>query len=208
MNAPPFLTLILSALMLLMSVYSAWRLVIARAWGRTVDYEADVLHFAAGFAVAYMLASWAHTLPRPAWTALFSVGIAYFALRTARGWNDTVERGRQSTRAAVCAVLVYMLTAGVAPSTIIGTSAGKYTMAGMPGMSIDTTITFPAIGCIAVVGLAFYAVAVLARLSPEGGAAVAVGGPGDGALLAPRSVDVCRIALVAVMAYAILTKLV
>jgi hypothetical protein len=121
----------------------------------------------------------------------------------------------------------------------------------MPGMIKDQTIALPALGLILVVALAFYAVAVVAQLSPEpdteagggaagadaargGGPRGAVGAGGKGgkpgktaggargagarpaggaekagaAMLAPRSVEICRIVLVLVLAYAILSKLV
>ena len=79
-----------------------------------------------------------------------------------------------------------------------------------------------------VAGLAFYAVTVLARLSPEtepgselatagatasatetGGAPARVRvAAAAGDFLAPRSVQACRVALLVVLAYAILSKVV
>lgn len=233
MNAPPFLTVVLAVLMLLVAVYAAWRLVFARMLERSVDVETEILHLAVGLAAAGMLAHWARTLPHVAWTVLFGCGAAYFALRTARAWPDSAARRTPAVHAGLCAVVLYMLTAGVGPTAIHGSTAGMYTMAGMPGMSMDPTITFPSIGLVCVTALAFYAVAVLSRISPpetdsvDGDAAAAsvapaakkparmtavgrapVAADGVGALLAPRSLALCRIALALVLAYAILTKLV
>lgn len=214
MNAPNWLTAFVSTLMIFIAGYSAWRLAISRAWGRATDYESDILHLAVGVAAAGLIAKWAHTLPRSVWTVLFVAGGVYFAYRTYRSWADRSVRGRLLADTACCAVVVYMFAAGVAPSTLTGSTAGLYTMAGMPGMIADTTITYPAIGLIFAVGLCFYAVTVLNRMQPmtaEDGPAQSSGGSGEGGsglMLAPRSVDVCRILIVLVLAYAILTKLV
>lgn len=215
MNAPPFLTVILAVLMLLVAVYAAWRLAFARMLERRVDVETEILHLAAGLAAAGMLAHWARTLPHVAWTVLFGCATAYFALRAARAWPDAAARRTPAVHAGLCAVVLYMLTAGVGPTAIHGSTAGMYTMAGMPGMSMDPTITFPSIGLVCVTALAFYAVAVLSRLSPPqtdaaagASADASADAAGVGALLAPRSLALCRIALALVLAYAILTKLV
>jgi hypothetical protein len=192
MNAPTWLTAIIATLMILVAGYSAWRLAISRAWGRATDHESDALHLALGIAGAGMVADWAHTLPRPIWTVLFALGGVYFIVRKRR------------METACCAVVVYMFLAGVAPTTIHGSTAGQYTMAGMDGMILDQTITYPSIGLIFVVGLCFYAVSVLNKIEP-----LSVDtGRGNPLLLAPRSADVCRIVIVLVLAYAILTKLV
>lgn len=249
MNAPSFLPVVLSLLMLAAAVYSLWRLAMARVLERAVDVEADVLHLAAGLAAAGLVSSWARTLPRDLWAVLFAAAAVYFAYRAWEVWDERHARLVPAARAGLCGVFVYAFLAGVAPSTLQGSTAGQYTMAGMPGMIKDQTIALPALGLILVVALAFYAVAVVAQLSPEpdtdtgGGRAVpapAGGGGGGGrgtggaagkavrpgkttpakstgaggaekagaALLAPRSVEICRIVLVLVLAYAILSKLV
>ena len=192
MNAPTWLTALVAALMIFVAAYSVWRLVISRAWGRGTDYETDALHLAIGVAAAGIVADWAHTLPRSVWTVLFAAGAVYFVVR--KRWAHF----------AGCAIVVYMFLAGVAPTTIHGSTAGQYTMAGMDGMILDQTITYPTIGLIFVVGLCFYAVSVLNRIEPMS----ADTGRSNPLLLAPRSVDVCRIVIVLVLAYAILTKIV
>jgi hypothetical protein len=226
-NAPAWLSNLLSMLMLALAAYSLWRLLIARAWERDTDYETDALHLLAGLAAAGLISTWAHTLPRGAWTVVFAAGGVYFAVRAVRSWAEAGDRRRLVGGGACCAVLVYMFTAGVAPSTLHGSTAGQYTMAGMPGMILDQTLTYPSIGLIFAVGLAFAAVAVLNRMAPmtaqdgpaqaaSAGSAGSVSsggseggnGGGSGLMLAPRSVDVCRILIVLVLAYAILTKLV
>ncbi|HET9173455.1 MAG TPA: DUF5134 domain-containing protein [Actinospica sp.] len=192
MNAPGWLTALVAILVISAAAYSLWRLVISRVWGRGTDYETDALHLAVGVAAAGMVADWAHTLPRPVWAVLFAAAAVYFLAR--RRWAHF----------AGSAVVVYMFLAGVAPTTIHGSTAGQYTMAGMDGMILDQTITYPTIGLIFVVGLCFYAVTVLNAIEPLS----ADTGRGNPLLLAPRSVDVCRVVIVLVLAYAILTKIV
>lgn len=209
MNAPAWLTALVSALMIFVAAYSAWRLAISRVWDRATDHEADILHLAIGIAAAGLVADWAHTLPRSVWTTLFALGGIYFAIRTFRAWADGSVRAKLLAHTACCAIVVYMFLAGVAPTTINGSTAGQYTMAGMDGMILDETITYPTIGLIFVVGLCFYAVSVLNQIAPLGAEAAEPAGTGTGSLmLAPRSVDVCRVVIVLVLAYAILTKLV
>ena len=214
MNAPNWLTALVSTLMVFVAGYAAWRLAISKAWGRVTDYESDILHFAVGVAAAGMIAKWAHTLPRSVWTVLFIAGGVYFAVRTYRSWSDRPERAKLLAHTACCAIIVYMFLAGVAPSTLSGSTAGQYTMAGMQGMIVDSTITYPAIGLIFAVGLCFYAVAVLNQMQPlplkdDTEAKSTNGTTGtSGLMLAPRSVDACRIVIVLVLAYAILSKLV
>ena len=209
MNAPAWLTALVSALMIFVAAYSAWRLAISRVWDRATDHEADILHLAIGIAAAGLVADWAHTLPRSVWTTLFALGGIYFAIRTFRAWADGSVRAKLLAHTACCAIVVYMFLAGVAPTTINGSTAGQYTMAGMDGMILDETITYPTIGLIFVVGLCFYAVSVLNQITPLSTETAEPAETGTGGLmLAPRSVDVCRVVIVLVLAYAILTKLV
>ena len=208
MNAPGWLTTLVSTLMILVAGYSAWRLAISYAWGRVTDHESDVLHLAVGVAAAGLVADWAHTLPRSVWTGIFIVGGVYFAVRTYLAWYDRALRGKHLAQSACCGVLVYMFLAGVAPTTINGSTAGQYTMAGMDGMILDQTITYPSIGLVFVVGLCFYAVTVLNRIAPLPVGEGAARAESNSLILAPRSVEVCRILIVLVLVYAILTKLV
>ena len=77
MNAPIRLSRLVSALAITVAGYALWRILIARAWHSAVDFDADALHLAAGIAAAGLVSTWAHTLPRAAWTAVFAAGAAY-----------------------------------------------------------------------------------------------------------------------------------
>ena len=212
MNAPVWLSTLLSILMIALAGYAMWRLLIARAWNRTVDYETDALQLFAGIATAGLISNWARTLPRGAWAVVFAVAGLYFAVRAVRSWAQTDQRARLLGGLSCCAVLVYAFAAGVTPSTLHGSTAGQYTMAGMPGIILDQTEHLPALGLVLVVGLAFAAVVVVNKTGsmPKPKPKPAVGGPNDGAatMLAPRSVGIGRVVLLVVLAYAILAKLV
>lgn len=212
MNAPSWLSSLISILALAVAGYSLWRLLVSRPFNRTTDYESDGLHLLGGVAAAGLISEWAHTLPRALWTALFAVAGGYFLVRAALVWDASGERRRRLGAAACCAVFVYMFAAGVAPSTLNGSTAGQVTMAGMPGMILDQTVRYPSIGLILVVGIAFGAVLLVNRAGsvPPARPAPALGGPDDGAplALAPRTALICRVLLLLVTAYAILAGLV
>lgn len=234
MNAPTWLPAILAVVMLAISGYCVWRLAIARFLGMDTDYLHDAVLALLGLALAGMLVHWMRLFHPGTWAVvLAAAGIV--ALIQAAAHIRRAERPQQNravVRTAVvgaggCAVAVYMLLAGVAPSAIKGSTAGQYTMAGMPGMYVDTTITYPALGLVFVVVLAGYAVTAVDRSSAPAVAAAdridqprPVPAPRAPAMratvpqtpaprmLAPRSVVVCQVAIAVTMAYAILAKLV
>lgn len=216
MNAPVWLPAVLAALMLVIAAYSLWRIALARVLDAPVDLAHDAVTLLLAIATAGMLVRWMHVLSPGIWALLLGLAGAGTALRAARPNRDRGGKrtGPSSPRAAVaaaagCAVAVYMLLAGVAPSTISGSTAGYYTMAGMPDMYKDTTITFPALGIVFALILLGYAIAVLDRLSPPPRPTEA--GTGDSSVavaLAPRTLALCEVAIVVTMAYAILAKLV
>lgn len=212
MNAPSWLTALISMLSLAVAGFALWRLLVARAWNRKIDYQGDILQLAAGVATAGIVASWARTLPRGVWAVLFAAAGVYFAVLLVRARMRGGSLLRPAGALGCCAALVYMLTAGVGPSTLHGSTAGQYTMAGMPGMILDQTERFPALGLLFVVAAAFAAVFAVNRVGsmPKAEPVKAVGGPDDGAPLplVPRAAHLSQVVLVLVFAYAILTKLV
>lgn len=203
MNAPAFLPVTLSILLVLIAVYALWRMAAAPLLGLSTSLETDLLLLAVGVAGAGLVSAWAHTLPRAVWAVLFGVGACYFAVRAVVARGHLAYRGRAVAHACGCLVLVYMFLAGVGPSTLRGSTAGQYTMAGMPGMYVDTTMTYPALGLACVAAMAFYAVSVVARPTPS---TEVPGGARGG--FAPGSVEACRVLVTLVLAYAILSKLV
>jgi hypothetical protein len=200
MNAPAWLPVILAAAMLAIAAYSLWRIAMARVLGPSSanpDFAHDAVVFLLALATAGMLVRWMHVLNPGIWALLLGVAGIWLAFRAA------------IAAVAGCAIAVYMLLAGVAPSTINGSTAGYYTMAGMSDMYKDTTITFPALGIILSVVLLGYAVTALDRLTPSQSSAESTPGAASAAqALAPRALVLCEVAIVVTMAYAILAKLV
>ena len=210
MNAPAWLPPILAVAMLFITAYCLWRIAVARMLATSTDYANDAAVALLALATAGMLVHWMHVLTPGIWAALLAVAavttLAVSALR--RGARPA---GHVLTTAAGCAIGVYMLLAGVAPSTISGSTAGYYTMAGMTDMYKDTTIAFPAVGVVFAVVLAGYAVLALdgtSRPTATAGRPAITDSSVALPVLAPRSVAVCQVALAVVMAYAILAKLV
>jgi hypothetical protein len=126
-------------------------------------------------------------------------------------------RNRSVADAGLAVALVYMFTAGVAPSEVSGSTAGSIVMAGMPGMMRDSTVRYPTLGLLLVAAAIGYTVVLLDRLSatrravPETSAGMPadpMDRPGPLPMLAPRAIECCRIALLLAAAYAILGKLV
>lgn len=216
MNAPAWLPVILAVVMLAIAAYSLWRIAVARVLGLTVDIAHDVVLFLLAAAVSGMLVRWMNVLRPGVWAVVIGaagLGIAIRALLRSRR-PAAQDSGAGPVRVALaaagaCGVGVYMLLAGVAPSAINGSTAGSYTMAGMPGMDKDTTITFPALGIALSVVLVGYAVVALDRIgaSPAPAPRAQVEAPAAQGF-APVSVALCEIAIVVTMAYAILAKLV
>jgi len=211
-NAPIWLSTLLSVLMVAVACLALARMVVAGGWRRGVDYETETLHLLAGLAAAGLISDWARTLPRPVWAVLFAVAGVYLAARAWQSWPDSTARRVLLGGLGCCAVLVYAFTADIGPSAVRGSTAGSFTMAGMPGMIYDQTERFPALGLALVAALAFAAVAVVNRAgsTPRVVARPAVGGPQDGAVvpLAPRTVAASRVVLLLVLAFAILSKIV
>lgn len=200
MNAPAWLPVILAAVMLGIAAYSLWRLAMSRVLDQPADLTQDAVVFLLALATAGMLVRWMHLLSRGVWALLLgAVGIG-LAARAATGRGSSSAAG-SVVAASGCAIAVYMLLAGVAPSTIQGSTAGYYTMAGMSDMYKDTTITFPALGIILSVVLAGYAVYALDHIPAPTGTTTA-------RAFASRPLAVCQIAIAVTMAYAILAKLV
>jgi hypothetical protein len=209
-NAPPWLPNILAVVMLVLAAYSVWRIAIARVENLATDYEADALHALSGLALAGLLVRWMDLLPRGLWTALFIAAAAWFAGRALYSVRDGAEAGtgagtRDADRAgaepgtgrfgslppqarrllayaAASLIMVYMFVAGVAPSTLSGSTAGEYTMAGMPDMIKDTTISYPTLGLLLTAVMAGYAVVAMDRIAP-------VRGPGAAGAGASRRFD-------------------
>jgi hypothetical protein len=218
-NAPDLLENLVVAILLLLAGFFVWRMLVASGWRRHTDYPRDALYALTALGVAATQVTWLGSLPRPAWAGLFALAAVFFATRLVlarrdgAGWD--LVRGHLLD-AGIAAALVFMFTAGVAPSVLSGSTAGLVVMAGMADMTRDTTESYPALGLLLVLALVAGAVVLLDRFSATRPTAPASGSawvdpldrPGPVPLLAPRALELCRMVLLLVMAYAILGKLV
>ncbi|HEV2635253.1 MAG TPA: DUF5134 domain-containing protein [Actinocrinis sp.] len=238
MNAPAWLPAILAAAMIAILAFLVWRMAVSRLVDGTADYESDAFYALAALAMGGMLVTWMHTLPRDVWAAVFAFAAVWFAARLVLARRRPVSTpaeaeaeveigagtgfGRLPAAAVTAGVLVYMLLAGVAPTTLSGSTAGQVTMAGMADMIKDVTIDYPAVGLVFVVAAVGYVVVLLDRLSLAGhGTSSTIGidaAPTDDPVddlepvvsgpLVPRAAEWCRIVLLVTMAYAMLATMV
>jgi len=200
-NAPAFLPAAFSILLIIVAAYALWRAVAGPLLRLGTHVDTDLVLLVGSIAGAGLVSAWAHTLPRTVWAGLFAAAACYFTARAGLNRSKAPARNQAIAHASGCLVLLYMFLAGVGPSTLHGSTAGQYTMAGMPGMYVDTTIAYPALGLVSVAAIAFYSVVVVAHTEPK---AAADGSSG----FAPGSVEACRVIVALILAYAILSKLV
>jgi Domain of unknown function (DUF5134) len=182
MGIPGSILDILAALMLLVAVVSAGRLVLDRPWRRDVmDADVDGVHVLMGIAMAGMLVAGLSTLPNGVWTAIFGVTTAWFGwfvYRESRGGGLRVfVHSHHAPHLVHSAAMVYMFAAITAPAA--GHGSG---MAGMGGASGGmSTLAVPVLAFIFAILLVGYAVMDLDRLSgpaPHGAYLSAAGAGG------------------------------
>ncbi|HEY6478478.1 MAG TPA: DUF5134 domain-containing protein [Streptosporangiaceae bacterium] len=89
MTSPEWLADILAAVVLVVALFSAGRLIAARGRRRRGEADADGMHLLMGVAMAGMFVPRLATLPDAAWGTAFGVGAVWFA---GRAWRD--RRGR------------------------------------------------------------------------------------------------------------------
>jgi len=75
---PGWLNDIFAAVMLVVAIYSAGRLVAGRAWSRPTHRDVDVAHVLMGTAMSGMLVSDLNPVPNGAWEVVFSLLAVWF----------------------------------------------------------------------------------------------------------------------------------
>jgi hypothetical protein len=167
MMTPAWILDIFAALMLVVAVVSAARLLAARPWRRrAATADIDVAHLLMGIAMAGMLASGLTTLSSGAWQVLFGLLTAWFGRRVVR---DARANGVRALAGGHCAphlvhsaAMLYMYLALAAPAT--GGGSGMTGMSGSSG-SATRTLEYPALAFVFALILAGYAVWDLDQLS-------------------------------------------
>jgi hypothetical protein len=218
MTSPGWLAGILAAVVLVVALFSAGRLIAARGRRRRGEVDADGMHVLMGAAMAGMFVPRLATLPDAAWGAVFGVGAVWFAGRACRdrGGRDPLA-GRWCAYPVPhlidCAAMVYVLWA--VPVLAGGQPASGGGMGAMGAAAGGAH--WPVIGLALAVGVCGYVVWLLDRLPAlQQHAALAPSGPAfhdrdrygaefrpesvtimmtRPALLAPRAATCCKIAM-------------
>jgi hypothetical protein len=179
MAGPSWLAGSFAAVMILIAVYSAGRLVVSRARGRATEFDADGLHAVMGTAMAGMLTPRLSLLPDGIWATVFGIAAAWF------GWHAIQARG--SGRAGVlrcrypvphlveCVAMLYMLL----PVHGLRPAPGGAGMA-MSGMSTSPghTASFPALAVVLALFMLGYVMWTTDRLTSLARAQATMADPG------------------------------
>jgi Domain of unknown function (DUF5134) len=218
MTSPGWLAGILAAVVLVVALFSAVRLIAARGRRRRGEVDADGMHVLMGVAMAGMFVPRLATLPDAAWGAVFGVGAMWFA---GRAWRD--RGGPDPLAGRWCAYPVPHLIDSVAMVYVlwaVPAMAGGGQPApggGMGAMGAAAAgARWPVIGLALAAGVCGYVVWLLDRLPALQHAALAPAGPAfhdrdrfsadfpgqsvtitmpRPALLAPRAATCCKIAM-------------
>jgi Domain of unknown function (DUF5134) len=201
MSAPSWLADGMAIAMLTVALYCASRLVVARLTHRRTHYSVDAVHTAMGVAMAGMLTS--RLASTTGWALVFMVAAGWFGLRALGGLRaarfGSAAVGSHLRHLVTSAAMVYMLVA--APSAAAASTPTGGVMAQMGG---SPGVRFPTLALLFGVFMIGYTVMVTDRLSrhapdPDGGTAEAI--------LAPRTVGCCQVAMNITMGYMLVTLL-
>jgi hypothetical protein len=169
----------LAAVMIVIALYCASRLVASRLWRRETEYDADGLHVAMGTAMAGMLVPRLSPLPDSAWEVVFGVAAAWFAWQAARTRRGNIPGGWRCPypvpHLVECAAMLYMLLAPPGPR-----SGGPGPGMPMPGMggSPGAAGSFPALVVVLALFMLGYIAWTTDRLTALTRARAAVPAPG------------------------------
>jgi Domain of unknown function (DUF5134) len=221
-TGPPWIAAPLAAVMLLIAVGSATRLVMWRLRGRAAEPEADALHLMMGVSMAGMLEPVISPVPAVAWLVLFGAAAAWFAWRAIRvrsqkrrGPGSAIWRcAHPAPHAVESAAMLYMLVPADARGGMV-----------MGGMARGAPTVNPAVVFVLALFMLGYILWTADRMTRQARASTAPSGcrpPGSaesagcdleagvhrpGAVLAPRAVACSKIAMSLAMGYMLLSML-
>jgi hypothetical protein len=220
MSAPEWVTWVFTALVVLLAVGSAARLLVARLRRQHAAADVDTVHALMGIAMAGMLMPRLSVLPGAVWLAVFAAGTSWFTWRAIRprqrgqagagqGQADAGQgqagagHGHPAPHAVECLAMVYMLLA-VGP---LGSARQHGTT--MPGMTMGAAGLSPITGnpvlalllCVFMLGSALWTVDKLTAASGKRSTC------DDLSAAAPRLASYSRIGMSLAMGYALLTML-
>ena len=206
MSGPAWLAAGFAVLMIVIAVYCACRLAVARLRGRDTELDTDGLHVLMGVAMAGMLEPQLTPVPGTAWRAVFAAAAAWFAWQAIRpgGRAGRVRCAHPAPHAVECAAMVYMLV------PVASWPAGHGPGMAMPGMDQVATAGNPALTLVLalfMLGYVLWATDRLARLSVASAAAPALGAAAPRPSLAPRLAACYKIAMGIAMGYMLVMML-
>jgi hypothetical protein len=157
-----------AAVMIMIAVYCAARLVASGRWHRPTAVDADGLHLVMGVAMAGMLVPRLSLLPASVWAGVFGLAAAWFAGQAAlarRG--STVASWRccyPVPHLVECGAMLYMLLAALGPRP-----AGQRAGMAMPAMgtSHGAAASVPALALILALFMLGYIVWTTDRLATQ-----------------------------------------
>lgn len=201
MLTPAWLADGLAVAMLTVSGYCASRLIVARLTHRTTNYSVDAVHTAMGVAMAGMLT--ARLASTTTWVVIFAAAAGWFGLRAAGGLIGVgagpVGVGSHVRHVVTSGAMVLMLVA--APSAA---AASTPTSTTMTQMGASGAVRFSTLALLLGIFMIGYTVMVVDRLSrppttSDGDHSSAT------AILAPRTVACCQVAMNLTMGYMLVT---
>ena len=165
MAGPSWLAGTFAALMIVIAVYCAGRLVVSRLWQRHTEVDADGVHVVMGAAMAGMLVPRLSPLPDSVWEIVFAVAAAWFAWQAAPARRASTAGGWRCPypvpHLVECVAMIYMLLA-VPGSRPEGPGTGMP----MPGMSASPGAagSFPVLAVVLALFMLGYIVWTADRL--------------------------------------------
>ncbi len=150
MAGPSWLAGALAAVMIVIALYCAGRLVVSRLRQHETEFDADALHVAMGAAMAGMLVPRLSPLPGSAWEIVFAVAAAWFAWQAIRARRGNASPGAWRCPIPLphlveCAAMLYMLMA--VPASPAGNRGPGMPMPGMAG-SPGTAANYPPLAVV------------------------------------------------------------
>jgi hypothetical protein len=197
-TGPGWLAAGFAALMLLVAVCCAARVVLCALRGRDTELDADAAHILMGVAMAGMFEPRLRLLPGPVWLGLFAAAAAWFTRQAVRargrGQLGRLHCAVPAPHAVECAVMLYMLR----PDSL----TGNQTAAAMPGMheASATAVANPALAVILAVFMLGYVMWTTDRLAARNASR-------SGSALAPRLAASYKMVMGIGMGYMLITLL-
>ncbi|HUD16862.1 MAG TPA: DUF5134 domain-containing protein [Acidimicrobiales bacterium] len=210
MSGPDWLDDCFAAVMVVVAIYSAGRLVASRGWSRPTHADVDVAHVLMGVGMAGMLSSAINPVPRAVWEVVFTALVAWFVWRCYRFATRLGLEGQDPdhvhhlshylTHLVMAAAMLYMYLVAAAPS---GPSrdAGM-AMNGATGTTADF-VGLPLLFLLVLLASGIWELDGIGRFSPalSTGPVASVGSIATRPWLAPRLEAGCHIAMCIAMAY-------